>query len=456
MQIRLPALAILGAFLAGPAPANSAPGSNKTPSTRPAGSNTYTLEQCIHIALHENPLLSAAQWDATAAAERWKQARGRRWPAIDATAGYTRHLDNTRLLPPGKPMDPGAYGNDIFDAGIRLSLPPYPGGRISDEIAAAQLLAAAAGHRLVRSRRALVYRVSRTYFDILGQRRVIASLEMSRKAIEEHRKRIQDMLDVQKAARVDLLRVEVRLADLTQRLVAENNRLRILNRVMATLMGLPPERSHIQITGELSKQTAPPPDESKSYRQALGRRADYRAALAQVDAAERQVAAARAQRFPTIGIQGSYGELWAANADIRQPGAGEAGDVGMIGVRLDIPVFEGGRIMARIREQRARLAAARERLNQLELQIRLEVQTAILNIRANLERVKATEQSILQADESLRIERQKYTVGKGSITDVLDAQSALLAAQTSYYRALAGYHASVAEWRLAVGMPGIH
>jgi len=42
-----------------------------------------------------------------------------------------------------------------------------------------------------------------------------------------------------------------------------------------------------------------------------------------------------------------------------------------------------------------------------------------------------------QAEESPRIEREKYDLGKGSITDVLDAQSALLDSQTNYYRALA-------------------
>ena len=41
--------------------------------------------------------------------------------------------------------------------------------------------------------------------------------------------------------------------------------------------------------------------------------------------------------------------------------------------------------------------------------------------------------------------------GKGSISDVLDAQSALLDSQTNYYQALATYNTSLAQWRLATG-----
>ena len=432
----------IGAFAAHPP--------KQSPDAKPP---VYTLRQCLETALEKNPGLSAAAWDARAASQRWEQARGRRLPSIGLTAGYTYRKNNQLLVMPDAPMVPGTYSKDIVDADIEVSMPLYTAGRISDEIAAARFLKDAIAHRLVRSRRDLVFRVSSVYYSILGQRKVLESLHVSRKAIAEHRKRVRDLLDARKAARVDLLRTEVRLADLDQRIVAENNRLTILHRLMATLMGLPPEKSHIQVSGELLKTTAPTPDESESYRESLAQRADYRAALAEVDAEERRVNAARAARWPVVNLVGSYGGRWAPNPDIQQSGADDAEDVGKIGVRLTVPIFEGGRIMARIREETARLAAARERLNQLELGIRLEVQTAVLNIRSNLQRVMATEKAIKQADESLRIERQKYAVGKGSVTDVLDAQSALLDAQTSYYHALAGYHTSVAQWRLAVGKP---
>ena len=60
--------------------------------------------------------------------------------------------------------------------------------------------------------------------------------------------------------------------------------------------------------------------------------------------------------------------------------------------------------------------------------------------------------SVLSAKESLKIERKKYELGKGSITNVLDAQSALLITQTVYYRALSDYNTAVAQWHLAIGV----
>ena len=104
-----------------------------------------------------------------------------------------------------------------------------------------------------------------------------------------------------------------------------------------------------------------------------------------------------------------------------------------------------------IREEISVLAAAQERLRKLNLQVRQEVETAILDVDSSSERVKATEKAIEQARESLRIETLKYNLGAGTITDILDAQTALLLTETTYYRALADFRTALARLKLAVG-----
>ena len=118
---------------------------------------------------------------------------------------------------------------------------------------------------------------------------------------------------------------------------------------------------------------------------------------------------------------------------------------------LDIPLFRAGGIEADIRKQKAQYNSAKQRLRELKLQIRLEVQTATKNVTSARERVGATQKSIAQANESLRIERLKYESGKASITDVLDVQAELLKSQRNYYKALADYYISQRQLQLAKG-----
>jgi outer membrane protein TolC len=234
--------------------------------------------------------------------------------------------------------------------------------------------------------------------------------------------------------------------------VSERNVLAVQKRVLASLLGISGAEQPITLEGSLTlPEEGPTPSLKANLATALRQRPDYLAARAALEAQARKVDAARAARYPTIALQGTYGGRWGPDPSQRPAGANEADDVGSVGIVVDVPVFEGGRIDAAIREQKAQLESDRQRLRELELRIDLDVETATLNVASARERFLAAEKAVEQAKESLRIEREKYDLGKGAIVDVLDVQSALLDSQTNYYRALAEYHTAVAQRRLAVG-----
>jgi len=401
-----------------------------------------TLDECIGIALARNPDVAADAWQAEAAEARRTGAAGQRWPSLHVTGEYGRYLDDQRLLPASGPGEAGVYSDDIFSSDLVVKLPLYTGGRISSEIRAAELLRIAADRRLARTRSELVFNVSSVFYAILGQQRVIESLQFSRNVLQEHRKHVDAMIAAQKAAKVDLLRTEVRLADIEQGLAKERSVLAIQRRVLTNLLGLDATAQPVAVNGSLevpAEAVEPAADDAE----ACEMRPDLRAAESELQAQAERLRAARAARLPAVSLQAAYGGRWAPD--------GSAGDVGKVGIGLDIPIFEGGRLAANIREEQARLGEAQERLRKLGLQVRLDVEAASLTIASSLERIQATNKAVEQAGESLRIEREKYELGKGSITDVLDAQAALLEAQTSQARALADYHTSVAQLKLATG-----
>ncbi len=425
---------------------------------RPAESSTVgwdkgpvTLSEAVEIALASNPGLAASRHDVDAAEAQADVATGALLPSVGVVGGYTHSLDDQRLVPARFNGEKGVFTDDLFSADLVVSMPLFTGGRLISEMQAAELLARSADHRLARTREELVFNVSSVFYRILALRRVVESQEFSKKALQEHLKRIGDLIEAQKAANVDRLRTEVRIADIEQRLADTRNLLSIQQRVLANLMGVEDREQALQAQGELTSPVAELPGRSGSLAVALENRDDYLAARSGLEARAKLVDAARAGHWPTVSAQGSYGGRWAAGPSDRPAGTDSSEDVGRAGVVVDVPLFEGGRIEARVRRERARLAAARQRLRALELQIQLDVETALSNLESARQRVEATQKAIRQAEESLRIERQKHELGKGSITDVLDAQSALLETQTQYYRALADHNTALAQFRLAVG-----
>lgn len=408
------------------------------------------LRQAIEIALANNPEVAATGWDSVAAQARQEQAFAERLPRFSVVGGYAHHLDEQRLLPVGQPGDPAILSRDIFSGDFVISLPLFTGGRLINQVKAADLLQQAATHRLAHSKEELVFNVSSVFFSILAQRHVTESLEFSRGTLEEHVKRIDALIAAQKAAKVERMRTEVRLADVRQQLVRENNLMAFQCRVLANLLGLENHINKISLQGELElPDKATIPEFEAALAKAWKERDDYLAARSTLEAQARNVDAARAGHWPTVLLQGSYGERWAAGPTT---GTGdESGDLGRIGLAMEIPLYEGGRINAKVREQRASFAAAQERLRKLELQIRLEIETAVSNVRSSEERVEAIRKSIAQARESFRIEQQKYDLGNGAIVDVLDAQAALLETETTYYRVQAELQTALAQIKLATG-----
>lgn len=459
------------------------------------------LAKCLEIALQNNPEVSAAGWDAKAAESDKQVKQAARWPQVSATGSYFRYQDDQRLVAPTSPGAATYFTTDILSGDVILRMPLYAGGRLVNEVRAADLLLQASEHSLARTREELIFNVTSTYYNILSQKHVIESLEFSREVLSQHLERVHNLIDVKKAAKVDALRTEVRLADLEQQLLVEKNILEIQRRLLANQLGVEaytPDK--LDITGDLASYEADDPETDEILERAFLQRHDYSAAVAVLESQAKRVDIARGEKEPQLSLEATYGGRWGLGgsgepvaASSRAIGSDTAGnitsvrttpisggnsltttwgtqaplsqrytqtsveaadnfeDVGRVGVLLEVPLFEGGRLKSQISRERARLNAARQRLRSMELRIRLEVETAILNKTSAQDRVEVSKKSIAEAEESLRIEQQKYDFGKGTIIDVLDAQAALLNAQTNYYRALSDFNIARAQIQLAAG-----
>ena len=254
-----------------------------------------------------------------------------------------------------------------------------------------------------------------------------------------------------KAAKVDALRTEVKLADIRQRLLREKNSLAVQRQALLNLMGAGRAEVDFTLAGELQ----PPAREARNFEtlaaSALERRPDARAARTEFEAQAARVEAARAGYRPTLNLVGAVGNRSMGHPTQHPAGLSSSDDAARIGITFEMPLYDGGRAGARVDEENAKLGAQRERLTRLQLQIRLEVETATANLASAMERLASTDTAIELAQESLRIEQEKYALSRGTAQDVLDTQSALLEAQTNHIRALADANAAAAQLALATG-----
>jgi outer membrane protein len=410
-----------------------------------------SLDEALALALDRSPDVAEAQSRLAEAEARLRAARSGSSPTLKARGSYDYWTEDQRLFPATRNGESGVFGPDVLGADLVATLPIFTGGRVSGEKDAAEWNRKAAEDQFAWAKKTLTFQVTAIFYNLLAQDEVLRSLETAVRSMDEQQRSIQTMVDAGKAARVDLLRANVRRSELHALQVRERNNRTVLQRAWAALLGLDDAAAPVAKGSLERSEPAVCPDSAACMKKALAQRPDYRAAQAFVASAEASVRAARAGYRPTLAAQVSYGGRWMIDASDQPEGTDDQVDVGRVALVAEIPLFDGRLTGAKVAEQKARLTGAQERVRKLELQIRFEVETAQSDIASAQERVRTTGEAVTQAEESFRIVKEKYDLGKATMTDLLDAQTALVTAQAGYARALADARVAEARLKLAVG-----
>lgn len=410
------------------------------------------LAKAVQLALKNNPELSAARYDVSATEAQEDKTTAEFWPTVRGVVGWTEYRREQRLYPAAVPGEPAVISHHLLGGDLVATMPLFTGWRLSATREAAEQTHTSTKLSEDRIRAEIVYRVTALYYGILAQRRYCAALAGAEKALVDQQRRLRELVDERKAAPVDAQRAEVRLSVLRQRLIREENVLATLTLTLTAMLGRDGQQEPIEVIGTLAPSSCDSErDPGNAVADALKHRPDYLAVKASIEGQRSRVVAAEAGHWPQLMLQGSYGLRWGLWPTVDPAGVNNPADVGTLSLVADIPLFQGGRVSDEIREQEARMGAQLERARQLELKIRAEVQSSILDRNAAAERVSASETTVAAATEAYRVESEKYSAGRSTITDVLSTQADLLDAEAERSRALAESHTACAGLRLALG-----
>ena len=109
---------------------------------------------------------------------------------------------------------------------------------------------------------------------------------------------------------------------------------------------------------------------------------------------------------------------------------------GLYGINISIPLFDGLQTSYKTQQAKLKLQKTENDMQNLELAIDLQVQSASLSLKNNLAALESQRKNIGLAEEVASITKTKYKEGVGTSLEVTSAETALLEAQTNYYNAL--------------------
>jgi len=407
------------------------------------------LPSAIDYALNNNPSLRSAKLAIESERYGIDSAKSDRLPKIDFGSGVTRYRYPTPLTPiviqsPFIRLDLPEFEKTIYDAGASFRIALFRGGRIIRNIRIVEMRKGLAEDNYQAVRQDLVYNVTSVYHKILQLKRLLESSDASVRQIESHRNNIEQFLRAGTAARVDLLSTEAELAHARQSVLLVRNNLESALELLKSLIGMDDPAASLTVVEPVSVSAAYTSQEESVF-VALRQRPDYRAIETRIRIAEERVKFAQGRRLPEVSASGEYTKRAGETTDFKENW--------YLGARLTFPLFDGGLIRAEVGREKTELERTREEQRAMRLAIMRDVTDARLAIANASDRIDVARSAIENAREALRVERLKYDTGAGTNTNVIDAQTVLLRAETDAYQAeydrevaLALLKKSMGEW----------
>ena len=387
------------------------------------------------------------------ASDQTEAARGARWRALSDLLPnvYTQISETAQqvslvafgLKPgtiPGLPAVIGPFG--LFDARASLTGPVldfHALERTRQE--SYNLQAATSNYRNARELVVLV--VGGSYLQVLAAaaRRDAAQVEFN--TAKTLYNQAVDMKRAGVSPAIDVLRAQVEMQAQQQRLVAVSNDFEKQKLQLARVIGLPVAQQ-FELTDAVPFKPSPEISFDQALETAYKSRADYATALSLEQAAEAGKRAAEAERLPSLGINGDYGDIGT------RPGSSHGTFTATAGLR--IPVFQGGKVRGDVLQADALLKQRRSELEDLRSRIEFEMRNAFLDLKAASDLVEVAQSTMSLAEEQLRQAQDRFTAGVANNIDIVQAQESVATANESYISSLNSFNLAKLSLARAMGV----
>lgn len=376
-----------------------------------------TLQGALTKAYENNPTLTAARAGQRANDENVPIQKAAGLPSAGASVDFSENL----VIP----------GNSFFVAkrsvqvGGRVAVPIYQGGAVRNAVKAAKARVEA-GQADLRATEASVFsQVVGAYMDVIRDQAIVQLNQKNVAVLRTNLQAARDRFEIGDLTRTDVAQSEARLA------LAEGD----LRGVEANLIAS--REAYARLVGEAPVDLEAPPalpglpaSPEDAVAIALATNPDIEAANQLVSASRADIGVARASRLPSLEAttQGGY------NNNLNSiPAANTTSDnvttSVTAGVTLTIPLFQGGRPAAQVRQAQSRTSQAIENYVEVERGVIAQTRGAFAAWQANQQIIAATEQAVSANALSLEGVRAENSVGTRSILDILNAEQELLSTQ---------------------------
>ncbi len=406
-----------------------------------AADRVYTLQNAYEYALGTYESVKIAQEGVVQAESVVDQAWTYLYPRLTGDAKYTRYSE---IIPPS--------GDFIFQplrevsAGLKLTQPIYTGGRTLAALRTAETLREVSKRDLTAAEQDLMLNVAEAYYGVLKAQKLVEVSRDSVGRMERNRKVTEREARTRntKANASALLRANTLVSQTRVILMRSEEGLRIMRQKLSMLTDLPQDFA----VAEPAPQTVPPEGYDQLKAIAIASREEYRKAVLNQTVAAENITIVKGAHYPQIYAEGA---LRYKGAD---PSTIDEGRIYYGGLRLEVPIFEGGLMKAQVSEARSKLRQAELSAALLRRSIESDVYEAYVNLETITTVLKTVRQQYEDARDNFAAVESLFAEGLASSLQLIDAQQTLLVTEREYVSVLYEEQVTILRLQRVAGLLG--
>lgn len=418
------------------------------PATMLAQTVDLNLQKAIEIALAENPTIKIADKDIRLKEIADKEAWQSLLPTVSSQLALQHSIKVAAIKTPNGEFKMGKDGTTTATGGITLSLPIYaPAVYQNMKLTKDDILLAQEKAR--SSRLSLVNQVTKAYYAALLAKDSRDVIQRSYDVSKENFDVVDKKFQVGKVSEYDKISAEVQMRSMNSSVTSAQTGLELAILQLKVLMGINTDFDIVINDSLKAYENSVTLANTESNTNELENNSSLRQIDMNMGLLKRTDKILRTNFLPTIGMQISGMYQSYSNDDWNVFGY-KYSPSSTLSISVNIPIFTASN-WTKLKSSKIKMEQLSDTRVNTVRQLNMAAQSYRKNMLTSISKLESDRQAVMQADKAVSISAKRYDVGKGTILELNQSETALTQAELTYHQSIFDFLTNKADLDYTLG-----
>ena len=418
------------------------------PATMLAQTVDLNLQKAIEIALAENPTIKIADKDIRLKEIADKEAWQSLLPTVSSQLALQHSIKVAAIKTPNGEFKMGKDGTTTATGGITLSLPIYaPAVYQNMKLTKDDILLAQEKAR--SSRLSLVNQVTKAYYAALLAKDSRDVIQRSYDVSKENFDVVDKKFQVGKVSEYDKISAEVQMRSMNSSVTSAQTGLELAILQLKVLMGINTDFDIVINDSLKAYENSVTLANTESNTNEIENNSSLRQIDMNMGLLKRTDKILRTNFRPTIGMQISGMYQSYSNDDWNVFGY-KYSPSSTLSISVNIPIFTASN-WTKLKSSKIKMEQLSDTRVNTVRQLNMAAQSYRKNMLTSISKLESDRQAVMQADKAVSISAKRYDVGKGTILELNQSETALTQAELTYHQSIFDFLTNKADLDYTLG-----